>query len=166
MVLARALTFGGAVALATASASDWFSYDAEHACGWTCYSPSLDTTRAGLPEGESLHRLVLPDPSTAFDGLGAWVAAAGVVLVLAALVALWSSARGRRVPLAVAAVAGAAAVAVVVRVATQPDVTAHHTSNAFVHVEAAAYAGAAAAIAAAAGVILLARRGRLESRVA
>lgn len=162
MVLARALTFGGTVALAAASVSTWFSYDYAHACGWTCYAPA-----DALDEGVTVS---LPDvsPSNGFDGVGTWVAIAGVVLVLAAVAALVLTVRGRRVPRALGAVAGAMAGVVVVRVATQPDIDpARHTSNRLVHVEPAAYVGTAGALAAAIGIVLLARRASdLESPVA
>jgi heme/copper-type cytochrome/quinol oxidase subunit 1 len=158
MVLARTLTLAGAVALATASVSTWFSYDYE--CGWTCYSP--------LPQGERDFALTFAGTHapTAFAGLGTWIGAMLVIVVLAALAAFGLSIRGRRVPWALALVAAAGALAVVVRVVTQPDLTARHVSNRLIELEPAAYAGTAAAIVAALGVILLAGRRRLESPVA
>jgi uncharacterized YccA/Bax inhibitor family protein len=152
MVLARALTLTGAVALATASVSPWFFYDYE--CGWTCYTP--------LPRDEQEFAFSFGSgrTPTGFDGLGTWVGAALVVVVVAALLAFALSLRGRRAPKTLALVAAAGAAAVVVRVATQPDLSAHHVSNRLIEVEPAAYVGAGAAVLAALGVALLALRRR------
>jgi hypothetical protein len=160
MVLARALTLGGAVALLVSSASPWFSYDPPE-CGWTCYSAIYDVP----PEAYTRF-----GPETAYSGLGPWVAAALVALVLIAVLALWWSARGwrgartrlARVALGPLAIASAAAIAV--RTATQPAILpAPRTGNSYVFVEAAAYVGVGAALVTAVGVVLLAR---LESRAA
>lgn len=165
MVLARTLTFGGAVALATASVSPWFGYDYKNACGWTCYSPLTESDLQGLGSAQ-VHSYFIPLPSTAYDGLGTWVAIVLVLVVLAALLAVGLHAVGRTVPRALAALTAAGAVTILVRVATQPDLGPEHTSNRSVLVHAAAYVGTAAAIVAALGVIRLATRRRLESRVA
>ncbi len=158
MVLARALTLAGAVALATASLSPWFAVDVD--CGWTCYTP--------LPRNATeWHLLVRPGPSTAFDGLGPWIAAVLVLVVLAAVTALALDARRRAVPRVLGGAVAAGAAAIVVRVATQPDLTTEHMSNRFVEVELPAYAGCAGAILAALGVVILAMRSRrLESPAA
>lgn len=167
MVLARALTFGGAVALATASVSPWFGYDYKNACGWTCYSPLEDTdVRDGLGSA-MVHTFSAPLPSTAYDGLGTWVAIVLVLVVLGALLAVGLHAVGRRVPRALAALIAAGAVTILVRVVTQPDLGPRHLPNRSVLVHAAAYVGTAAAILAALGVALLARAPRrLESPIA
>lgn len=158
MVLARTLTFGGAVALATASVSPWFGYDYKNACGWTCYSPRPDSN---LPDGlgsAMAHTFFSPLPSTAYDGLGTWVAVVLVLVVLGALLAVSLHAVGRSVPRAMAALTSAGAATILVRVATQPDLGPVHTPNRLVAVHAAAYAGTAGAIVAALGVIRLATR--------
>lgn len=157
MGLARTLTLAGAVALATATLTPWFGIDVD--CGWTCYTP--------LPrDGAEWHLLVQPGPSTAFPQLGAPIGVVLGLVVLGALAALALDARRRAVPRLLALGVAVGAVALLVRVATQPDVGGAHTSNSFVEVELSAYAGSAAAIVAALGVIGLARRGRLESPVA
>jgi len=165
MVLARALTFGGAVALATASASPWFSYDPRPACGWTCYSP----LESGQLSAKELRALVhpLPEPSTAFAGLGPWISAVLVALVLIAFVAVARSVRGHGVPRSMAVAAALAAAGIVIRTATQPDAGfGRPLSDGAIAIEAAAYVGLTGAVAAALGVALLARRrGRLESPV-
>jgi hypothetical protein len=149
MGLARTLTLAGAVALATATLSPWFGIDVD--CGWTCYSP--------LPRDRvEWDLLVQPGPSTAFPQLGPWISVVLGLVVLGALAALVLDARRRAVPRLLAGGVAAGAVAILVRVATQPDVGDHHMPNAFVEVEPLAYAGTAAAIAAALGVIGLARR--------
>jgi hypothetical protein len=157
MVLARTLTFGGAVALATASVSPWFGYDYKNACGWTCYSPLSDSDLRGLGSGQ-LHAFFSPLPTTAYDGLGTWVAVVLVLVVLGALLAVGLHAVGRQVPRVLAALTAAGAVTILVRVVTQPDIGPGHTPNGSVAVEAAAYAGTAGAIVAALGVIRLATR--------
>jgi hypothetical protein len=160
MVLARTLTLAGAVALATASVSKWFTYTYE--CGWTCYSPLSATER----QDGTLHTFSPGGPSTAFDGLGTWVGVALVLVVAGALLAFGLAVAGRRVPRALAGLIAAGAATVVVRVVTQPGLGGLHVSNNEVGIQAAAYAGSAGAIAAAIGAVLLARRGRLESPVA
>lgn len=159
MVLAaRALSFGGAVALATASVSDWFSY-APPECGWTCYSP-LEAGETQLTPEEARGLLgATTDPSTAFTGLGPWASAALAALVVLALAATALSLRGRAVPRLVAVAAALAAAVVAVRTATQPTAGFHRAlPDAWIAVQAAAYAGVAGAVAAALGVALLARR--------
>jgi hypothetical protein len=155
MGLARGLTFGGAVALASASASPWFSYDPPE-CGWTCYTPTH------IQPPEAFTRF---GPATAWSGLGLWVALALGALLLVAVVALAVSwRRRRRVPVALAALAGACAATVVVRTATQPAILpGGRAGNEYVFVEAAAYVGVGAALVTAIGVALLTR---LESPVA
>jgi hypothetical protein len=161
MVLARALTFGGAVALLASSASPWFSY-APGECGWTCYSPLGSDV---VPVAFARY-----GPSTAYDGLGPWVAAALVALLLIAVLALWWSVGGRRRPqtwlarVSLGPLAIACAAGIAVRTATQPAILpAPRAGNSHVFVEAAAYVGVGAAIVTAVGVVLLAR---LESRAA
>jgi hypothetical protein len=154
-VRGAALTGGGALALAVASVSDWFTPDYRRGCGWTCYSP--------LPKGAKPLDLTA-NPSNAFDGLGAAAGAALVLVVLLAVLALVLARRGRRVPLALPVLVAAGAVVVVVRTITQPDIGPF--GNRYVHIEAAAYVGVAAALVAALGVAVLTRASRLESPVA
>jgi hypothetical protein len=153
VVLARALTFGGAVALAVASVSPWFSYE-PRPCGWTCYTPRVQPPEAYARFG----------PATAWGGLGPWAALALGALLLVAAVALVLAVCGRRVPAALAVVAGGCAVAVAVCTATQPAILpAPRSGNGYVFVEAAAYVGVGAALLTAIGAALLTR---LESPVA
>jgi hypothetical protein len=154
-VRGSALAGGGALALAVASVSAWFSLDFRGACGWTCYSP--------LHDGDT-SLVINPAPSTAFDGLGAAASVALVLVVVLAVLAVVLARRGRRVPLVLPALAAAGAVVVAVRTVTQPDIG--HLGNRYVHIEAAAYVGVAAALVAALGVAVLVRASRLESPVA
>jgi hypothetical protein len=155
-VRGAALAGGGALALAVASVSDWFSIENGRACGWTCYSP--------LSGADGKTSLTTIDPANGFDGLGAVAGVALVLVVVLAVLAVVLARRGRRVPLALPVLAAAGAVVVAVRTVTQPDIG--HLGHRYVHIEAAAYVGVAAALAAALGVAVLARASRLESPVA
>jgi hypothetical protein len=158
-VRGAALAGGGALALAVASVSGWFSFDYRSGCGWTCYSP--------LPKGGKPIVLTAA-PTNAFDGLGAVAGVALALVLVVAVLAIALARRGRRVPLALPILAAAGAIVVAVRTVTQPDLgpATRLLGDRLVHIEAAAYVGVAAALVAALGVAVLARASRLESPVA
>jgi hypothetical protein len=159
-----ALALVGAIGLAIAAAFDWFSYDVARACGWTCYSPLA----SGETPAEGAARLSpFDDPVTALDGLGAPVAVALVLVVLAGLVAAGLTLRGRaahRVLAGALAVTVFGTLAIAVRTITQPDVGRLQTPDGLVDVTPAAAIGIAFAVCTLAGTALLWRDARRTAR--